>query len=220
MALDAAEDELELAGEASGIDFVEQGEEFVVGPDFAGIEREGAELEPTGGRRNGLQAVFFGELLDETVEAGAIVAAHVHELHSHAVTGAAVANDGAEADFAAGDVEQHFHVSAGGKGMGYEKKHAAHAEFFGVGDVALTGALPANEKVFGRTVTRGAAALVFWNFDRAIPFNQHRMGGVEREEAVPYDLLTKRRQERGKIGRSGRGHGGDNRLGMRGVQRA
>jgi len=54
MALDAAQGELELAGEASGIDFVEQGEEFVVGSDFSGIEREGAELEPTGGRRNGL----------------------------------------------------------------------------------------------------------------------------------------------------------------------
>jgi len=131
------------------------------------------------------------------VEAGAIVAAHVYELHPHAVTGAAVANDGAGADFTAGDVEEHFQVSAGGKGMGYEKKDAAHAQFFGVGDVALTGALPANEKVFGRTVPRSATALVFWNFDRAIPFNQLRMGGAERKGVVPYDLLTRRRQERG-----------------------
>ena len=197
MALDAAQGELELAGEASGIDFVEQGEEFVMGLDFAGIERESAELEPTGGRRNGLQAVFLGELLDEAVEAGAIVAAHVHELDTHAVASPTVANDGADADFTAGDVEEHFHVSTGGKRMGYEKKHAAHAQFFGVGDVALTGTLPANEKVFGRTVPRGAAALVFWNFDRAIPFNQLRMGGAERKGVVPYDLLTRRRQERG-----------------------
>jgi hypothetical protein len=80
--------------------------------------------------------------------------------------------------------------------MGYEKKYAADAQFFGVGDVALAGALPANEKILGRTVTRVGAALVFWNFDRAIPFNQLRMGGAERKGAVPYDLLTRRCQER------------------------
>jgi hypothetical protein len=78
------------------------------------------------------------------MQAGAIVAAHVDELNAHAVAGAAVANDGAGADFTAGNIEQHFHVGAGGKRMGYEKKYAADAQFFGVGDVALAGALPAN----------------------------------------------------------------------------
>jgi hypothetical protein len=121
----------------------------------------------------------------------------MHELDAHAVASATVANDGADAHFTAGDVEEHFHVSAGGKRMGYEKKHAADAQFFGVGDVALTGTLPANEKVFGRTVPRGSATLVCWNFDRAIPFNQLRMVGAERKGVVPYDLLTRRRQKRG-----------------------
>jgi hypothetical protein len=60
------------------------------------------------------------------------------------VAGAAVAYDGAGTNFTAGNVEKHFDVGAGGKRMGYEKKYAADAQFFGVGDVALAGALPAN----------------------------------------------------------------------------
>jgi hypothetical protein len=38
---------LELAGEARGIDFVEQREELVVRFDFTGVERYGATFEPT-----------------------------------------------------------------------------------------------------------------------------------------------------------------------------
>jgi len=47
LALDAAEHELELAGEAGGINFVEQREELVVRFDFTGVERYGATFEPT-----------------------------------------------------------------------------------------------------------------------------------------------------------------------------
>jgi len=165
MALDAAEDELELASEASGINLVEQGKELVVRFDFAGVEREGAALEPARRRGNRFEAVFFGELLDEAMQAGAVLGAHVHELHAHAVAGAPVADDGARANFSAGNVEEHFHVCAGGKRMRDEKKHTAYAQLLGIRDVALSRALPADQQVFGRPVAGMAAPFVFWNFD-------------------------------------------------------
>jgi hypothetical protein len=117
VALDAPEDELELAGEAGGIDFVEQREKLVVRFNFAGVKRKGAAFEPTGRHRDRFEKRILGELLDEAMQAGAIVGAHVHELHAHAVAGAPVADDGARTDFAAGHIEKHFHVGAGGKGM-------------------------------------------------------------------------------------------------------
>ena len=100
------------------------------------------------------------------METGTIVGAHVHELHAHAVAGAPVANDGARADFAAaGHVEKHFHVRAGRKRMGDEKKHPAYAQLLGIRDVALSRALPADQQVLGGPVARMAAPFVFWNFD-------------------------------------------------------
>lgn len=114
VALDAAENELKLAGEASGINFIEQSKKLVVRFDFAGIESERAAFEPTRGRGHGFEARLFGELLDKSVQAGAIFGAHVHELHTHAVTGASVADDGARAHFAASDIKKQFHVCASG----------------------------------------------------------------------------------------------------------
>jgi len=100
------------------------------------------------------------------METGTIVGAHVHELHAHAVAGAPVADDGARADFAAaGHVEKHFHVRAGRKRMGDEKKHPAYAQLLGIRDVALSRALPADQQVLGGPVARMAAPFVFWNFD-------------------------------------------------------
>ena len=89
----------------------------------------------------------------------------MHELHAHPVAGAPVADDGARTDFAAGHIEKHFHVGAGGEGMRDEKKHTAYAQLLGIRDVALSRALPADQQVFGRPVARMAAPLVFWNFD-------------------------------------------------------
>ncbi len=150
---------------AGGINFVEQREELVVRFDFAGVQREGATFEPARRRGNGFETRFFGKLLDEAMQASAVIGAHVHELHAHAVSGAAVADDGARANFAARNVEKHFHVRAGGKGMRDEKKHTAYAQLLGIRDVALSRALPADQEVFGRPVARMAAPLVFRNFD-------------------------------------------------------
>src|SRR5713101_8096698 len=61
VALDAPEDKLELASEASGINLVEQGEELVVRFDFAGVERKGAAFEPARRRGNGFETRFFGK---------------------------------------------------------------------------------------------------------------------------------------------------------------
>jgi len=99
------------------------------------------------------------------MQASAVFGAHVHELHAHAVASAPVANDGARADFAAGDVEKHFHVRAGGKRMRDEKKHSAYAQLLGIRDVALSRALPSDQQVFGRPIAGMAAPFVFWNFD-------------------------------------------------------
>jgi len=165
VAFDAAEDQLELTGEASGINLVEQRKELVVRFEFAGVERERAAFEPTGRLGNRFEAVFFGELFDEAMDSGAVFGVHVHELHAHAVAGAPVANDCARADFATGDVEKHFHVRAGGKRMRDEKKHTAYAQLLGIGDVALSRTLPADQQVFGRAVAGIAAPLVFWKFD-------------------------------------------------------
>jgi len=165
VAFDAAEDQLELTGEASGINLVEQRKELVVRFEFAGVERERAAFEPTGRRGNRFEAVFFGELFDEAMDSGAVFGVHVHELHAHAVAGAPVANDCARADFATGDVEKHFHVRASGKRMRDEKKHTAYAQLLGIRDVALSRTLPADQQVFGRAVAGIAAPLVFWKFD-------------------------------------------------------
>ena len=86
--------------------------------------------------------MFLREGFDEAMEAGAIFGAHVHKLHAHAVAGAAVANDGASAHFAAGDVEKELDVGAGREGLVVEEKRTADTHFLRVGDVALTGALP------------------------------------------------------------------------------
>lgn len=133
--------------------------------DFAGVKRKGAAFEPTGRRRDRFETRLFGKLLDEAMQAGAVVGTHVHELHAHAVARAPVPNDGACTDFAAGHIEKHFHVGAGGKRMRHEKKHSAYAQLLGVRDVALPRALPAHQQVFGRPVARMAAPLVFCNFD-------------------------------------------------------
>jgi hypothetical protein len=111
--------------------------------------------------------VFLGERFDEAVQAGAIFGTHVHELHAHAVAGAAVANDGAGAHFATGDIEEQLHVSAGGERLVVEKECAADTHFLRVGNVALAGTLPGYEQVLRRLKPRIAAAFVFWNFDRA-----------------------------------------------------
>jgi hypothetical protein len=165
LALDASEDELELAGEASRIDFVEQGEELVVRFDFAGVQRQSAAFEPARRRRYRFETRFIGELLDEAMQASAVVCAHVHELHAHAVACAAVADDGARTHFAARYIEKHFHVRARRKRMRDEKKHPAYAQLLGVRDVALSRTLPADQQVFGRPVAGIAAPFVFWNFD-------------------------------------------------------
>jgi hypothetical protein len=165
LALDAAEDELKLAGEASGINFVEQREKLVVGFDFAGVQRQSAALEPARRRRYRFETRFIGELLDEAMQASTVVGAHVHELHAHAVACAPVTDNGTRANFAAGHIEEHFHVRARGKRMRNQKKHPAYAQLLGVRDVALSRTLPADQQVFGRPVAGIAAPFVFWNFD-------------------------------------------------------
>src|SRR6266478_3027771 len=96
--------------------------------DFAGVERERAALEPTCRSRDGFQAVILGEFLDETMEPGAILRAHVEELHTHAVTRTAVADDAAGADFSTSDVEEKLDVGAGGEWMGDEEECSAYAQ--------------------------------------------------------------------------------------------
>ena len=121
------------------------------------------------------------------MEAGPIFGAHVHELHAHAVARAAMADQGARADFAASDVEKQFHIRASGKRMRNEKKCSAYAQLLNVRDVALSGALPCDQQVFRRAVPRIAAAFVFWNFDdKSFAFRLvWNWGG--REGLVPYD---------------------------------
>src|SRR6267154_3667852 len=126
LTLDAAEDELKLAGESRGINLIEQGEKLVMRFDFAGVQRERAALEPTRRHRDCFQAVILGELLDEAMEAGAIFGAHVDELHAHAVTRAAVADHAAGANFSTGDVEKKLDVGASRKRMGDEEERSAH----------------------------------------------------------------------------------------------
>jgi hypothetical protein len=99
------------------------------------------------------------------MQARAVFGAHVHELHTHAVAGAPVADDGARANLAAGNVEKHLHVRASGERMRDEKEHSSYAQLLGIRDVALSRALPADQQVFGRTVAGIAAPFVFWNFD-------------------------------------------------------
>jgi len=94
------------------------------------------------------------------------------------VASAAVANDGASAHFAAGDVEEELDVSAGGERLVVEEKRAADTHLLRVGDVALTGTLPGYQQVLRRLKPRIAAAFVFWNFDRAnLAFRVLRGGG-------------------------------------------
>jgi len=157
----AAEDELKLAGESRGINFIEQGEKLVMRFDFAGVQRERAALEPTRRHRDCFQAVILGELLDEAMEAGAIFGAHVDELHAHAVTRAAVADHAAGANFSTGDVEEKLDVGAGGKWVGDEEECSAYAQLLYIGGVALSGALPSHQQAFGRAIPRMAAAFVF-----------------------------------------------------------
>src|SRR3984893_17399114 len=109
LALDAALDELELASEASGIDFVEQCKQLVMTLNFTGIQRQDAAREPARGRWHAFQTVFLRERFDETMQAGAVLGTHVHELDAHAVAAAAVADDGAGAHFTAGKRQEEFH---------------------------------------------------------------------------------------------------------------
>jgi hypothetical protein len=51
----------------------------------------------------------------------------MHELHAHTVTGAAVSDDAAGADFAAGYVKEKLYVGARGQRMGDEKERSAYA---------------------------------------------------------------------------------------------
>jgi hypothetical protein len=114
----------------------------VVALDFAGIQRQHAAGEPVRRRGDGPRRVFLREGFDEAMEAGAIFGAHMHKLHAHAVAGAAVANDGASAYFAAGDIEKELDVGARRKRLVVEEKRTADTHFLRVGDVALTGTLP------------------------------------------------------------------------------
>ena len=157
----AAEDELKLAGESRGINFVEQGEEFVMRFDFAGVERERAALEPARGKGDRFQVVILGEFLDEAMETGAILRTHVDELHAHAVTGATMADYSAGANFSTSDVEEKLDVGAGGKWVGDEEERSAYAQLLYIGGVALSGALPSHQQAFGRAIPRMAAAFVF-----------------------------------------------------------
>jgi hypothetical protein len=99
------------------------------------------------------------------MQASAVVGAHVHELHAHAVACAPVTDNGTRANFAARYIEKHFHVRAWGKRMRDEKKHPAYAQLLSIRDVALSRTLPADQQVFGRPVAGIAAPFVFWNFD-------------------------------------------------------
>jgi hypothetical protein len=87
------------------------------------------------------------------------------ELKAHAKVGTAVADDAAGADFATGDVEQDFGVSARGKGIGIKQEHSAYAELFWRGNVAFAGTLPGYEHAFGRAEALRATAFVFLDFD-------------------------------------------------------
>jgi hypothetical protein len=55
---------------------------------------------------------------------------------------ATVADDGSSTDFAAWNIEKHFHVRAGGERMSDEKEHSAYAQLLGIRDVALSRTLP------------------------------------------------------------------------------
>jgi hypothetical protein len=161
LALDAAEDELKLAGESRGINFIEQGEKLVMRFDFAGVERERAALEPARGNGDRFQVVILGEFLNETMKTGAILGTHVDELHAHAVTGATVADYAAGANFSTSDVEEKLDVGACGKRVRDEEECSAYAQLLDIGGVALSGALPGNQEALGRAIPRMAAAFVF-----------------------------------------------------------
>jgi hypothetical protein len=95
------------------------------------------------------------------MEAGAIFGAHVDELHAHAVTRAAVADDAPGANFSTGDVEEKLDVGAGGKWVGDEEECSAYAQLLDIGGIALSGALPSHQQAFGRAIPRMAASFVF-----------------------------------------------------------
>jgi len=95
------------------------------------------------------------------MEARAILGTHVDELHAHAVTWAAVADNGARADLTTGHVKKELDVGARGKRMRDEKKRSAYAQLLDIRDVALSGALPSHEQAFGRAIPRMAAPFVF-----------------------------------------------------------
>ena len=105
--------------------------------------------------------MILGEFLDETMETGAILRAHVDELHTHAVTRTAVADDAAGANFSTGDVEEKLDVGAGGEWMGDEEERSAYAQLLDIGGVALSRALPGYQEALGRAIPRMAAAFVF-----------------------------------------------------------
>jgi hypothetical protein len=109
--------------------------------------------------------VFLRERFDEAMQAGAIFGSHVHELHAHAVAGAAVANDGASAHFPAGNVEEQFDVRARRERLVVQEKCPADTHLLRVGDIALSGTLPGYQQILRRFIPRIAAAFVFWNFD-------------------------------------------------------
>lgn len=95
------------------------------------------------------------------MEARAIFRAHVHELHTHAVTGASMPDNAARAHFAASYVEKQFDVRARRKRMRHEDKCSAYTQLLDIRGVALSGALPSYQQAFGRPVPRMAAAFVF-----------------------------------------------------------
>jgi hypothetical protein len=95
------------------------------------------------------------------METGAIFGAHVDELHTHAVTRAAVADHAAGANFSTGDVEEKLNVGAGGEWMGDEHERSAYAQLLDIGGVALSRALPGYQEALGRAIPRMAAAFVF-----------------------------------------------------------
>jgi hypothetical protein len=77
------------------------------------------------------------------------------------VTGAAVADYAAGANFSTGDVEEKLNVGAGGEWMGDEHERSAYAQLLDIGGVALSRALPGYQEALGRAIPRMAAAFVF-----------------------------------------------------------
>jgi len=160
LALDPAENELKLAGESRGVNFIEQSEELVMRFDFAGVERERSRSNQLAGT-GPFPGCDLGEFLDEAMETGAILRTHVDELYAHAVTLAAVAHDTAGADSPPVTSKRSSTWVAGGKCVGDEEERSAYAQLLDIGGVALSGALPSHQQAFGRAIPRMAAAFVF-----------------------------------------------------------